>query len=208
MIPIANEKLYSQNNEDVTIRNYFSVNNIHEGKFLEIGAYHPKVFSNTRALVENGWHGVYVEPSPLCFKSFEEEYSLDHPRIKLLPVAITDKMGKITFWESGGDAVSSTSTAHKDKWERGSKIRFNKIEVESITMAHLLDNYGDDVDFLNLDVEGTNIDLFRLIPDTFWQRLKMLCIEHDGKDGEIKSKLASFGFTEILRNGENLILVK
>ena len=43
----------------------------YQAQFLEIGAYHPEEFSNTRALVELGWGGVYVEPSPKCFKTFE-----------------------------------------------------------------------------------------------------------------------------------------
>ena len=42
-----------------------------------------------------------------------------------------------------------------------------------------------EIHFLNLDVESTNIELFNLIPDWFWERLKLLCIEHDGQFGHI-----------------------
>src|ERR1022692_1173497 len=34
------------------------------GTFLDIGAWHPTIFSNTRALIERGWSGVIIEPSP------------------------------------------------------------------------------------------------------------------------------------------------
>jgi hypothetical protein len=35
-----------------------------DGRFLDLGAWDPITFSNTRALVELGWSGVMIEPSP------------------------------------------------------------------------------------------------------------------------------------------------
>ncbi len=51
--------MYAQNNEDDILATFFS--NIPNGSFLEIGAFHPKNLSNTRALVEKGWGGVMVD---------------------------------------------------------------------------------------------------------------------------------------------------
>ncbi len=136
-----------------------------------------------------------------------DEYS-DNEKITLLDCAIGAEKGTITLYDSKGDAVSSTSVAHKDKWERGSNIRFEPITVDLMPMNVLLGVYGNGVDFLNLDVEGTNLDLFNLIDDAFWQRLRLLCIEHDENIEVIKAKLAPFGFTELLRNPENLIMGK
>lgn len=196
---------YSQNNEQEIILNYFSGKPV--GKFLEIGAYHPTVFSNTRSLYESGWVGVYVEPSEPCYEHFVKEYDKDE-RIILLNVAIAEKDGPVTFYESGGDAISSTSPAHVKKWEAGYPVKFKETEVAGMAMSTLLTEYGKDVDFLNLDVEGTNIELFNLIPDTFWQRLKMICIEHDGQQQHIINRLAPFGFKQVGFNGENLLMGK
>lgn len=196
---------YSQNNEQEIILKYFAGKPI--GKFIEIGAYHPKVFSNTRALYEMGWSGVYVEPSAPCFKHFIDEYATEK-RITLLNVAIAEKEGTVVFYESGGDAISTTSIAHKQKWEAGYKVTYNEIEVPAMAMRRLIDNYGWGIDFLNLDVEGTNLELFNLVPDSFWQQLKMLCIEHDGHFAPILARLAPFGFKELARNAENLIMAK
>ena len=55
---------YSQYGEDRAIVELFGD---HVGRFLDIGAWHPTVFSNTRALFERGWSGVMVEPSPCPF---------------------------------------------------------------------------------------------------------------------------------------------
>lgn len=200
-------KTYSQNNEQHYILEYFAGK---KTEFLEIGAYHPEQFSNTRALVELGWGGVYVEPSPKCFKTFEEFYPKDKfPQIELLNVLIgAEDKDAATFYESNGDAISTTDPAHRDKWEKGWKCKFDEIKVPMMGMKTLLDNYGGGVEFLNLDVESTNIALFNLIDDDFWKQIKMLCIEHDGQQAHIIKKLGPLGFRELHRNGENLIMVK
>jgi hypothetical protein len=60
-------KSYSQYGEDLIILDAFAGSQYLEdepGTFLDIGAWHPTIFSNTRALIERGWAGVIIEPSP------------------------------------------------------------------------------------------------------------------------------------------------
>lgn len=199
-------KRYSQNSEQDTILEYFNNNGVGL-KYIEIGGYSPFTFSNTRALYELGAIGTIVEPSPICMKEFEKEYE-NEPRIKLVQAAITDNDGVIEFFESNGDAIGTTDISHKEKWEKGYSVNYNKITVKSISMDTFLKEHGQDVDFINIDVESTNWQLFNLIPDWFFNRLKMICIEHDGKNIEMENKLKSFGFRKILFNAENLIMVK
>jgi FkbM family methyltransferase len=97
--------MYSQNNEEMIIISNLS--NITSGKFIEIGAYDPFKFSNTRKLVENGWSGLYVEPATYCFNKFVTEYGLDNEKIKLLNKAIGKYNGKLTFYECD-DAISTS----------------------------------------------------------------------------------------------------
>ncbi len=56
--------MYSQNNEEKFILEHFKNR---KGKFLDIGAYDGKTFSNTFALVELGWSGLEIEASPINF---------------------------------------------------------------------------------------------------------------------------------------------
>jgi FkbM family methyltransferase len=198
------KKFYSQNDEQEYIEYYFS--NYDNGYFLEIGAFDPKVFSNTRILVEKGWNGVYVEPSPSCAEKFRIEYE-NNPKIELIEAAIGNFDGLGNFYDSQGDAISSTDLSHKIRWEQGNNVVYKELEVKFISVETLLKNIKE-VDFLNLDVESTNIEIFNLIPDYFWRRLKMLCIEHDNQYNYIEEKLKIFGFKNILFNGENLILAK
>jgi len=57
-------KIYSQNLEQNYILEYFKDR---RGTFIDIGANDGLTLSNTRALVELGWRGVFVEPSPMAF---------------------------------------------------------------------------------------------------------------------------------------------
>lgn len=234
--------MFSQNNEEQYILEYFKGQES-QINFLEIGAYSPFTFSNTRALVELGHKGVYVEPSPKCFAEFAKEYgsywymlpthtyivygglnkypffsndgtcyqSMDSA-IFMINAALGIEDKKVIFYDSKGDAISSTSIEHKEKWEAGYNVKYDEIEVQMISINTLFNEIKrlgfDGIDFLNLDVESTNIELFNLIPDWFWERLKMICIEHDGQMDYIISKLQPFSFSELHRNGENLIMAK
>jgi FkbM family methyltransferase len=199
---------YSQNNEEQFIVDYFqNLNQQRGGMFLEIGGYSPFKFSNTRRLYEIGFSGIYVEPSPICFEEFKKEYAKES-RIQLLNYAITKEDGTMTLYEAGGDAISTLSTEHRDKWEKNAGVKYNPIIVKTMSMQTLISKFGGNIDFLNLDVEGTNWELFNLLPNDFLHRLKMICVEHDNYHNEIAQKLSPFGFKPLMLNNENLIMAK
>jgi len=77
--------MYSQNKEEQIILDYFDKLSkgatpprwIIDGTkptFLDLGSNDGQTFSNTRALVERGWRGVCVEPSPTAFAKLKELY--------------------------------------------------------------------------------------------------------------------------------------
>ena len=194
---------YSQNDEQELILFYFHER--HPSKFLDIGGFDPKALSNTRCLVERHWSGVYVEPSPICMANFMKEY-LDNPRIQLVEKAVSHEEGEITFWESNGDAVSTTSPKHVQKWSP--YVKYTEIKVPTISMGDLIEEYGEGVELLSLDVESQNYELFLQIPPHFWDQIKMCVIEHDGYDAEMTRILQGFGFSKLGQNAENIIMGK
>ena len=195
--------MYSQNDEELHIINYFKD---YKGIFLDIGGFNPFTFSNTRRLYELGWSGIYIEPSPICFQSFINEYK-NEPNITLVNKAVvTDDRKHITFYESGGDAVSSTKEEHKKKWE-ASGSKFNTIEVETINVKEIETQFPN-IDFLSIDVESTNLEIFNAFSDVYLQNVKCICIEHDGHFLHISKRLTELGFNNLHINPENVILVK
>lgn len=192
-------EIYSQNSEQTFILDYFKDQK--EGRFLDIGAYDGKTFSNTHALAKMGWRGVCIEPSPTCFKQLVQIYHLT-PTIECVNAAMATERGIVRFWDSNGDAVSTTNEDHKNKW---AMVGFKQFYVNTITIDDVINYFGPQYDMISLDVESTNIQILNTLPlDAMG--VKLICVEYDGRPGDVLSYCK--GFREIHRNGENIILVR
>ena len=98
------------------------------------------------------------------------------------------------------------SEEHKEKWEKGWPVKFQEVIVDTITVKEMFEEFGTNFSFINLDVEGCSWELFESFDLNILPELKLLCIEHDSCIEDIKKKCNPFGFVELDRNGENLIL--
>ena len=196
---------YSQNNEEAVILELFK--DRPTGRFLDIGAWNGKNLSNTCRLAELGWSGLCVEPSP---KPFVDLLALhgDNPKIQLLNCALTAGTELLEFYDSSGDAVSTACPAHAEKWEKGSQVRYKKFWIQTLALPILWQKFGFDFEFINLDVECLNWQLFQALPFAELTDTRAICVEHDGYSAQMKSLAAGFGFTEKAWNGENLILAR
>jgi FkbM family methyltransferase len=194
---------YSQNNEESHILRYF--NTAVTGTFLDIGAFHPKTFSNTRALYERGFKGVFVEPSPSLLPAFEAEYGAD-PDIQIMPVCVGAETRAITFYDSGGDAISTTVAEETEKWRELYASQFTAIEREMITVAELVrrSRYKT-FDFVNVDTEGNVLEILEQI-DATALGVKLMCVEWNGNDGSrFEAYFKKHRLRMVVRNGENMI---
>ena len=197
--------MHSQGSEELFIMEYYQ--NKSNGKFIDIGAYDVFRFSNVRALYETGkWSGILVEPAPQNFNAIYEHYKND-PKITTLNMAIGETTGEIDFYDSDGDAIGTTDEDHMKKWGAAG-VKYTKIKVPQLSVVDFVKEHCKGVDFLSIDTESTNIQIFRRIPDFVWEQISMLCIEHDQHQQEIEDKLVNFGFSLIHMNAENIIMAK
>ncbi len=196
--------MFSQRDEETYILDHFKGST---GTFLDLGAYDGVMFSNTRQLALNGWRGVCVEPSPTVLPKLLELYK-DSDKIKVLPYAVGDTTEQKTFYDSNGDAVSSLDTKHVKVWEKGSNVKFSPVQVECLTVSDLLDKIGFDFDFINIDTEGISFYILKQLPFDKLSKLQMICVEYDGKDGDIAEYVKQYGFSVLHKTSENLLLVK
>ena len=195
--------MYTQKDEEKYITDYFKGNS--KGRFLDFGAFEPFTFSNTRKLYEKGWKGIYLEPAIIKFEKFVLEYGQDKEMV-LINKAVSTYDGEITFYNCN-DGPSTTQVSHMEKWmDRISD--WKKETVPCISINTLLDQYAREIDFLNIDVEGTNYELLKAIDPKYFRKIKMICVEHDDHVEEILDILTSNGFKAIHYNVENLIFVK
>ena len=192
---------YSQRDEEPAILKAFG--DKADGRFLDVGAFDGKTFSNTLALVERGWSGVCVEPSPTVFPALLELHG-GNERVSLVQAVVASQWGWVEFWDSGGDAISTTVEAHRDLWRDKGAKNYRTVTMPAITPANLLARFPGPFDLVNIDTEGTSTDLFRL----FWGiglRPRVWCVEHDGNDKAIQTMAG--GYRLAYRSGENVVLV-
>lgn len=198
---------YSQNNEEEIVASLFP--DLNDGRFLDIGAFNGKTFSNTYRLWERGWSGVAVEPSPNCCDAMLKLYK-DDTRVTISNVAVVpDNPGWRSFHDSGGDAISSLDKGHADKWTAGySGTHFKTYDLFAVTMEQIFERYGCAFNMISLDVESTNKVLFEKIPFGAISKCKCIVVEHDGHADWMKDHVSGHGFKERARNGENIILYR
>lgn len=201
---MADQK-FSQNDEQDTIGRIF---NGVTGRLLDIGAYVPSTFSNSRALLDLGWSGVLVEPAPGPFKDLLDYYGAN-PRVELVNCAVGLDQGLCEFYDSCGDAVSTSSAQHKARWEAGAGSKFRKYWLNMVTVPDLVQQYGTNYNFLSLDVESLNFEIFKKIAGIMAAntafRPKVLCVEHDGAHQAMREIVGSMAYREVSFNGENII---
>lgn len=173
------------------------------GPFLDIGAYHPTVFSNTRALYEMGWSGVMVEPSPGPMKALLEAYGNDE-RIRLIQAAVSLEPGLVPLHITD-DAVSTSNESSYQIWKDAAKFS-GVIHVPAITLEAITNQFGG-FHFWNIDAEGLSGDLFhRMLALEY--RPTCVCVEHDNRTTELLSSATKAGYKAVLVNGTNLLVAR
>lgn len=191
-------KIYSQHDDQNFILAHFGS---YVGRFLDIGAFDGIKYSNTYALVLNGWSGVSLEPEDNSYAALVQ--NLKGYPVNCVKKGLGERDGTVDFYDSNGGAISTTELDHVRIWEKA-KATFVKKSIEVITWQTLRATYGGDFDFINIDTEGTSLRLFKLMPLAQFPNLKMICVEHDDKPEQV----ALLGFRVLHITPLNVILVR
>ena len=198
-------KNYSQNDEQDVILNYFKGR---VGRFLDVGAYDGVTFSNTMGLIQSGWGGVMVEPSPFNLVKLIESvrpYSFSND-IQIIAAACAPSQGLVDLsideTEHRGWAVSIVPTY--EGIQRKIPVTF---KVPTIRPEELFDG-GNRYQFINIDAEGMDMEIIKAIPSECWVGCEMVCAEPGhGRDLMKRFFADQLGFKIVHETKENLIAV-
>lgn len=145
---------YAQNFEDVILDRVF--HGVEQGRYIDLGAYHPVVDSVTKHFYDKGWSGVNVEP----VERFHREFVAQRPRDTNLNVAVGATVGTVTFHEWGDTGLSSCHDTLDECYASALGITRTTTTVPMITLADITLPLGDaEVEFLKIDVEGGERDV-------------------------------------------------
>lgn len=188
---LEQEKLYSQHDEELIIRDFFR--DRRNGYFLDVGCAFPKQYSTTYYLEQHlGWKGIGVDALPDYRESWEEQ----RPNSEFFAFFVDDHSDETKkFYRAGLRALSSGT---KDRVFKGRSLHQIEIEVPTITLDKLLDLNGvTKIDFLSMDIEGSEpaalrgFDIERFKPE-------LVCIEASKSiRTEIQAYFAAHGYERI-----------
>jgi FkbM family methyltransferase len=132
------------------------------GFYVDVGAFHPRVHSNTYKLYLKGWSGVTVEPNPDVAATFRSV----RPRDQHLTIGIAEQ-GTSLICHKFRDAALNTFDAARANVVQSEKV--GEITVTCLTLNDLFAQYcrGHHVDLLNVDCEGRDLDVIESLD---WER--------------------------------------
>lgn len=191
-------KSYSQEGEDMILRRIFETQRT--GFYVDVGAHHPKRFSNTFFFYKKGWRGMNIDAMPGSMRDFDKFRSRDIN----IEQPISDKKEMLTYYAFNEPALNGFSKAISDERNglEGYKVLFKK-ELETKTLDEVLNtNLPDDfdqIDFLTIDVEGLDFQVLKSISlDRY--RPKIILVEilkttfTDLQDHEVTKYLENYGY--------------
>jgi FkbM family methyltransferase len=145
---------YAQNFEDVMLNRVFR--SVVNGFYIDIGAWHPETDSVTKHFYENGWSGVNIEPSKLCFEALKRRRKRDTN----LNVAVGSCAGDQEFIEVAGSAMSSLQQDAVTRADRYS-LASRRYKVPVVTLQSICEQYCSTrpISFIKIDVEGSEEDV-------------------------------------------------
>ncbi len=152
---------YSQEGEDLILRRIFGDQNT--GFYVDIGAHHPRRFSNTYWAYLRGWRGICIDSNPGYSKSYKRE----RPRDIVLEVGISDSSKELTYFEFSDKALNTFSESRAEILKQSSDyslISKRKVmceKLESVLDAHLLTTMNKKIDFFSIDVEGYEFEVLK-----------------------------------------------
>lgn len=154
-------KSYSQEGEDMILRRLFE--NKKNGFYVDVGAHHPKRFSNTWYFYKKGWAGINIDAMPGSMRMF----NIFRPRDINIekPVSCEKKvLSYFVFNEPALNGFSKELSVSRDGY-RHYKIE-KTIEIEALTLNDILnENLPENkiIDFISIDVEGLEYDVIQSI---------------------------------------------
>ena len=178
-------KQYSQWGEDVSINNFFKDKN--NGIYLDIGCFHPYMYSNTCLLHERGWSGLNVDMN----KTSIDLFNIVRPKDTNICAAISKKKENMKAYID--HPFSPVNTIDKKFYENAKNIYFKNKEIITIqtkTVQEILNfaKIGKVIDYINIDAEGFDYEILQQI-DPSKYNVKLFSVETHNVDG---SKSNSF----------------
>lgn len=202
---------YSQTGEDLVID---KLTKRKKGFYVDVGAYNPNRFSNTKRFYLLGWTGINIEPDSHNYHKFERHR---HRDINLnIGIANTDSYA--TFYKFSPSTLSTFSCQEAQKYKQFGYKLIGKEVLQVRRLATIFKQHCVNltIDFLSIDTEGYD---YEVLKSNDWKKYKpkVICIESAAFTGSWQTELLApmfdrshryllrLGYKNVYRNKINSI---
>jgi FkbM family methyltransferase len=151
-------KSYSQEGEDMILRRIFE--SVDRGFYVDIGAHHPKRFSNTYYFYKIGWRGINIDARPGSMV----EFNRSRPRDINIEAAIDKERRELTYYMFDEPALNTfdaalAKTRNSSAGRITAEINIFTQKLDDILEKNLPDRQK--IDFMSIDVEGLDLEVLQ-----------------------------------------------
>jgi len=164
--------IYSGEGEDVILHNMFLGRE--RGFYVDVGAHHPKRYSNTYLFYKRGWRGINIDAAPGSMRSFSKV----RPGDINLEVGCAKYAGLKEFIVYDEPLVSTFSndlvqerTTRNTSWHILDRVMVDVMPLSEILDRHLPQKQK--IDFMSIDVEGLDLEV---LESNDWSRYRPLYV--------------------------------
>jgi FkbM family methyltransferase len=185
--------VFRQEDEEAVVAAYFAGRG--GGYFIEVGAYHPTILSQSKLLERRGWTGLMIEPLADQAKILREQRSS-----KVMQVACGSPAQHGTTIRIGRLGGLSTLRADRLSEDR----RYHEFEtVDVVTLDSILEAHRPaSIDFVSIDVEGAELDVLAGFDLARWKPGLVLIEDHIENDA-IHRHMKRNAYRRVRRTGDN-----
>lgn len=179
---------FSQAGEDGILRALFRQQT---GFYVDVGAYHPHLYSNTYALYRAGWQGIVIDPNP----NLKSLFKIFRSRDEFMGAGIGQ--GTQTYYSYQDEAFNGFRLV-KDS----PLVATRTVELKSLTQ--ILAGRGlKKIDLLDIDVEGMDLEVLRSYD---WSILPTVILVEAPPGSPVQAFLEAKGYKLVSFTPHNLIL--
>ena len=169
---------YAFAGEDKIIEGLLKPRITEPGYYVDVGANHPKLFSNTYGLYRKGWRGICIDAN----QKLIDLYGLYRPRDKAITALVSDDREERFFYQVENDVLSTTETEYLEDYRQG-RLSIEAHGFSSRQLTDILDAVHAPTDFalLTVDVEEHDLQVLRSL-DLNVYRPRLIVVEDESFD--------------------------
>lgn len=195
---------YGQHFEDLVIASMFLQIGIEKPTYMDLGANHPIIMSNTALMHRNGCHGINIEANPNLIKYFD----MLRPNDTNVNVGVASESGSLPYYVFTED--SGLNTFSREEADKADIPIKDVKELPVITLDRIINEYWKESfpDFLDCDIEGLDYDVLESY-DFIDNGPKIACVEvRTDECVRFDNMMRWKGYFRFCRIGENNIYAR